>query len=291
MVQVDPKQLAENLHRLTNAERADAGSVEARLAREASLTAEGRYSDIVMNASGLAKGLLICAQGRWVLLHDRPMAHLHLRSISLAAQSAGRALKRLRLAIHGEAPWDEARVEAFLLLPMVVGLLLGGFRDLLLEISEQAIIAAGFSERDQELFPSAFVRQLCRAALGVGGGEDLHYYDGMRLFKPGHFLRGYDEMVSHIARRDAGGFEVARRRCEAAYPLRARSRAALHQLDAWGHGRVAQACTFDALGTALCSLALWNGLEVSADSRLYPREFIAAYGALQPRTDERERRD
>lgn len=87
---------------------------------------------------------------------------------------------------------------------------------------------------------------------------------------------GYDVLMRAIASGDSAAFESQRARLEAAFPARARRKEAA--LDWSGNGKVAQAATFDAQGTALCALAVKRGLSVNVDTRLYPRAFIQPPG-------------
>jgi hypothetical protein len=59
---------------------------------------------------------------------------------------------------------------------------------------------------------------------------------------------------------------------EAAYPARGKKRQA--GINWYGYGKLSQAGTFDALGTALSALAAHRGMRVDVDSALYPRAFM-----------------
>lgn len=91
---------------------------------------------------------------------------------------------------------------------------------------------------------------------------------GQAPVRPGDAIEGYDKMLMAIAREDAAAFEASRHAAAKAYPARVRRRDI--SINWFGEGRVAQAATFDAMGTALCQLARWRGLKVSGDERLHP---------------------
>jgi hypothetical protein len=89
---------------------------------------------------------------------------------------------------------------------------------------------------------------------------------------PEHTFAGYESLLNAILARDEQAFEKARAAAEAAYPSRKKKRDST--LNWFGYGKLAQLATFDALGTALCALAVHRGIQVAVDSPLYPRVFI-----------------
>jgi hypothetical protein len=92
-------------------------------------------------------------------------------------------------------------------------------------------------------------------------------------FRKRDLLEGHDALVAAMAVGNATAFEQARAAAEAAYPNRAKHRETA--LNWQGEGKIAQAATFDAVGTALCRLARWRGLDVEIDTPLYPAAFHA----------------
>ena len=86
-----------------------------------------------------------------------------------------------------------------------------------------------------------------------------------------HFS-GYESLLKSIEQKDNSTFESQRARLEADFPNRRKQREP--GLNWYGFGKLSQTFTFDALGTALCHLAVRHGLAVDVDSPLYPRIFI-----------------
>lgn len=88
----------------------------------------------------------------------------------------------------------------------------------------------------------------------------------------GDLFASYASLLPLIVAGDARAFESARARLEEEYPSRKKLRD--KGLNWYGAGAMAQSFTFDALGTALCHLAVRRGMRVDVDSALYPKAFI-----------------
>lgn len=88
------------------------------------------------------------------------------------------------------------------------------------------------------------------------------------------FTAGYGDLLARITTRDLNGINTELARCRDGFKRRALGKADF--VDRNGYGQLSQAAVFDALGTALCRVALWKGIEGIAlpDDHLYPKEFI-----------------
>jgi hypothetical protein len=115
-----------------------------------------------------------------------------------------------------------------------------------------------------------FFRAL-RRILRSAGHEKVEL--GPMDIPPKFIFSGYDKLLIAIAGLDRAAFESQRARLGSAYPERGKRRETALTWD--GSGKASQAATFDALGTALCCLAVRCGLQVDVDTRLYPQVFIS----------------
>jgi hypothetical protein len=86
-------------------------------------------------------------------------------------------------------------------------------------------------------------------------------------------IEGYDLLLREALNGDRVAFETQRRQLEQAYPARG-SGARSAVINWYGAGRIGQAMTFDVIGTVITCLAVRAGLDVEADSTLYPGAFI-----------------
>lgn len=114
-----------------------------------------------------------------------------------------------------------------------------------------------------------------RAVIRIVNGErsDLPETSGASVWRTGlPPTEGYERLLVAIDRRDDEMFSSTLAQLSEAY--RKRISAKESTLNPWGFGPVAQAATFDALGTALCRIARWHGMAVGTDSNLQPVEFI-----------------
>lgn len=128
----------------------------------------------------------------------------------------------------------------------------------------------GRKDLDQEGFSTReFVLDICRLIRGESG-DQIGLAD-IRRVGTRDMLPGYEKLLRAIARNDAKGFEGHVAELSQAYRLRSRSREQAG--DAFGFGKLAQSMTFDALGTALCRLAVWRGMNIQIENPLYPPEF------------------
>jgi len=240
------------------------------------LRAKGAFASIVGNFRDNASNFIICAQAKWVLQNDLATARAHFSSVENISSDVMPAIQDMSAAMAGEIPWDGNKLEYFLINPLMIGLLLANarasFDRLCGEIAENP---GAFVPASKKHIVGQFAAQLADVGHGICDRIQLSDFARTQMFKPNHFLYGYHEMLFHIARADALEFERVRAERELAFPQRARSRVAPDQLDAWGHGKVAQMATFDAVGVALCRLAVWRNIPVDVDSKLYPREFYA----------------
>jgi hypothetical protein len=174
---------------------------------------------------------------------------------------------------HRDWPGKVMRFDPHTLLAPLVSLLLAGDRSTLQRI------AAADKQRVFEQ-PAAFNKDMRAWREFVFDVLDLIAEQPEAVLRRAHtpfrkrdLLEGYDALVAAIAVGDAKAFEQARAAAEAAYLSRAKNREIA--LNWHGEGKIAQAATFDAVGTALCRLARWRGLDVEIDTSLYPAAFHA----------------
>jgi len=235
---------------------------------------DGKFLGVPILAKQVANNMMICAQARWVLESDLAKAREDLSAIPVSASAVISAVEQMGPAMAGERAWDGTTLEYHIFKPILVGLLLADAREEFLRLCRGISSQRGaFEQYSRKHIVGEFVVQLADIGADAGAQASVAAFEGTTMFGPRHFAYGYHEMLFHIARRDMFEFERVRGEREAAFPRRTRSRVAVNQLDPWGQGALAQSATFDALGTALCRLAVWRGLPVSVDSRLYPKEF------------------
>lgn len=235
----------------------------------------GAYIRAADNPSIDAEGLIMLAQAHWMLKGDFDAAHHLLCKIPALAMLSVRAMRENCSAKMNGSDWDQSSLSYTSFVPLLVGLMLAGAKKAFREISEEIVSNSSFDHKSRGHIVGEFAFQI--ASMGAGKNDliSITTIEGTKGFKNSHFIYGYHEMLYHIAKNDLVAFERVRCEREAAFSKRSRSRIALDQLDTWGHGKVAQSVTFDALGTALCRLALWCGMSVNVNTRLYPKEFYA----------------
>lgn len=95
---------------------------------------------------------------------------------------------------------------------------------------------------------------------------------------PDDLFAPYAALLPPIVANRADTFESERAKLEAQYPLRGKRRD--KGLNWYGAGALSQSFTCDALGAALCHLAVRCGVAVDTDTKLYPRAFITGQGTL-----------
>lgn len=163
------------------------------------------------------------------------------------------------------------RFDARLMLEPLTCVLLAGDRVIALRmarVDESVYLGReGLTKSDFE--SREFVLDICRLIRGEAGDQvglmDIRRSGGQDM------LPGYETLLRAIAGNDAEEFEGHLTRLSQAYRHRAKSRE--QSVDAFGFGKLAQSMTFDALGTALCRLAVWRGLKIKIDNPLYPPAF------------------
>jgi hypothetical protein len=221
---------------------------------------EGAYERIVLLLGDASRNMLVLGQAHYVLDGNVSLG----RSTFAELGTWSRWLDTL-LGKHKNV-WPDGDFE--LLLEPVLCYLLAGDWHSLARIA-QADIATSVKVSSKRRPRLAFTLDLVR--LLRLDGPPARSVDPTPIPDKFHFA-GYDVLLRAIASGDAAAFESQRTKLEAAFPARARERESA--LDWSGSGKVAQAATFDAQGTALCALAVKRGLPVNVDSRLYPRAFI-----------------
>lgn len=251
-------------------------AAEERRCLSGELRERGSFAGMVGLPALSAEGLMTCAQARWVLNDDLEGARACLAIIPSLTSSLVPAINDIRAALAGKIAWDGFKLEYFLLFSPLIGLILAGAHDELVQLC-QTISAHtdAFLPQSRKHVVGEFVAQL--ADVGAGNDErvSLAAFERAEQFSPKHFTYGYHEMLYYVGRREEKEFERVRAEREAAFPERSRSREVCNQLNVWGLGKMAQTATFDALGVALCRLATWRDISVNVNSRLYPREFYA----------------
>ncbi|MFZ6644029.1 hypothetical protein ACO0LL_30240 [Undibacterium sp. TC4M20W] len=240
------------------------------------LRSRGAYNRAADNPSHQIEGLIMLSQARWVLQNDLEMANKLLGKITGLAALSSRAIQEIDHARSNNYAWDYILLSYSTFVPILVGLLLAGAEKEFFGLSEKIVSCSSFDHESRGHIVGEFAFQISNLAVGKYGLDSLSAIESTKGFKKSHFIYGYHELLYHIAHNDPEAFERVRGELESAFPKRVRSRIALGQLETWGYGKVAQSATFDALGTALCRLALWRGMAIDVNTKLYPKEFYAA---------------
>jgi hypothetical protein len=262
----------EMVQRILNFERHAHDQADRRPSVISSMQLEGKLAALISSVD--SEKMSLCAQARWRLMGDLDEARADLARIASLARLVIKAINDMPAAMAGKLIWDGYRMEYFLLNPMLIGLLLAGARKEFTQLCE-AVSANNnaFEPASRKHIAGEFVAQLADVGAGINDRITLAAFEHAQAFGSNHFMYGYHEMLLHLAHGDATEFERVRAEREAAFPARVRRRPSLGKLDNWGYGKIAQGLTFDAMGVALCRLAVWRGIPVTVNSLLYPQEF------------------
>ncbi|MFZ6682191.1 hypothetical protein [Undibacterium sp. Tian12W] len=238
------------------------------------LRSSGAFSSAANNPCRGAYDMMLLAQARWILQSDLNAARDLLGKIPLMGTLSVRAFQEMNLAYNKNGLWDKSSFEYFPFVPLLIGLLLADAKQEFEALCNEITVCATFDQHSRKHIAGEFAFQIANIGAGRTTLISKEAFENTQAFKSSHFIYGYHEMLYHIALHNADDFEKIRAEREVAFPKRSRSRVALGQLDNWGMGKIAQSVTFDALGTALCRLALWRGMEVNVDTRLYPKKLL-----------------
>lgn len=218
--------------------------------------------------------LLTWGQSLWVLDGDEVAARRTFQEVADWERFFDESLVGpLENREYGDWPGKAMRFDPHTLLAPLVSLLLAGDRSTLRRLA---------SVDKQRVFeqPAAFNKDMRAWRELVFDVLDLIAEHPEAVLQRAHtpfrkrdVLEGYDALVAAIAVGNATAFEQARTAAVVAYPSRVKRREVA--LNWHGEGKIAQAATFDVVGTALCRLARWRGLDVEIDTPLYPAAFLA----------------
>lgn len=240
------------------------------------MRSEGSLAPMLVPVAQDSRGMVLCAQSRWVLENDLSTAFELLGKIPPLTHEVIHAIRNMPAAMAGQSPWDGYKFEYHSFNAVLVGLLLGGAREEFTQLCGAIVTCPdGFVAASRKHVVGEFVAQLAEVGAGINDRIALAAFERTEAFDSGHFVYGYHEMLLHLAHGNATEFERVRAVREAAFPERVRKRPGPSKLDMWGYGKIAQGLTFDALGVALCRLAVWRGMPVSVNNKLYPRQFYA----------------
>jgi hypothetical protein len=237
---------------------------------------EGRMVSVLISTHGLATSLLISAQAGWIVKGNLAKSRELLAMAAKLSDFLILAIDEMAIATEGNRSWDGTLLEYFLLQPLVIGVLLGGTQDDFSRLSSRiSNLPRAFDADSRNVLMGELAAQLADLGAGYGDRVSLKKMECSRTFGEKNILFGYHKMLHEISCKNDEAFEVARSEREMKFRLRSRDRGNTSYFNLWGKEKVSNQISFDALGVALCRLALWNGLKVNVDTALYPKVFYS----------------
>lgn len=221
---------------------------------------EGLFQQMLLAYAGAGSQLLVLGQCAHVLDGDEAAAVESFRELATWLPFLDAALERVPATGYGERS---------LLEPMVCHLLAG---DRTSADKLGAIDCARVFKTDKPLKVMLPWRQFVFDLLDLQANR-IAAVKGRKHepVRDRDLIQGYDRLVAAVVSGDDFAFEAARADASALYRKRSARRESA--LNWWGEGKVAQAATFDALGTAICRLAHWRGMKLKLEDPLYPHRF------------------
>lgn len=232
---------------------------------------EALHDSMLSTFSAISSQLLVLGQAYWCLDANESLATASFLQCAdwLDVFDESLRIPAGRLDSQGKP----LRLMSRSLLEPMVCLALSGQHDALLHVCRQADESKfwlpaelGKSERPAARFSLDLLR-LVRGEFDLVGAEPETLPSRASEIP----TLGYEALTASIAGNDSKRCMAALADLAASYRKRASSRE--KALNPWGYGKVAQVATFDALGTALCRIANWRGMDIHVDSRVHPRQF------------------
>jgi hypothetical protein len=221
--------------------------------------AHGRMLNILRSAS---LKLLTCGQGQYVLSGDAKSAQETFAELS--------GWMPFFTGARGSAA-EPAQLEFHLALEPAICLILGNdwasLAQLIAAADDPAVARAATSGPDD--VRSRFLVDLLQL---VRLDREPDARVGDHPVPKNLTFTGYEKLARTIVLKDSVAFESRRAELEAAYA--GRKKRSEPAVTWYGYGKLSQAVTFDALGTALCRVAVRHNLAIDVDTRFYPRKFM-----------------
>lgn len=259
----------EVLRQLVNVEGTYLSYRETREDDFAAQRAQGLHGKMLSTLAGAAECALVLGQARWCLARNSDDAAAIFGSCAEWMGFFDEAMAE-RTSPGGEV----GPFMPVILLDPLVAFILSGNEELARRFCSGVDESLFFevpklraSDRQAASFTLGLVRMLSgRSTSASELGED----SGRE--PPESPTAGYGRLLSALNSRDST--QVADLLAELSGAYRKRAEVREPALNPWGFGKVAQAATFDALGTAVCRAAGWQGMDISLDSELHPSPFL-----------------